>query len=111
MEPGGSRERATLSDRLTTNETHETMRNEEIKLTFDPYTITEEGGAFTIQDDARRVALQFDAGDTMARYNCRLMVSPEDMATPEGVAMVTETADQLTEYAATRWPDLFHEIQ
>jgi hypothetical protein len=87
------------------------MRNEEIKLTFDPYTITEEGGAITIQDDARRVALQFDAGDTMARYNCRLLVVPDDMATPEGVAMVTETADRLTEYAATRWPDLFHEIQ
>lgn len=68
-------------------------------------------GLVTIWDDCAGVGLRFAPTDTMARYNSELIARTEYTRTEAGLEALTRTQDELTAWAALRFPYQFGEVK
>lgn len=64
----------------------------------------------TVWDDCAGVGLRFAPTDTVARYNSELIARAEYTRTEEGLEELAKIRDELTDYAAKRFPYQFGEL-
>lgn len=80
-------------------------------MTIKEYKIEKKGTAVTITDVSTGIGLCFTEGEPMQRYTASLFV-PEIsiMETEDGMKQIGEISQELTEYAAVKFPKEFAEI-